>query len=303
MNVKTKPPATYRVYMVWHRAKNAIWWISRSRQATTGIIIVGIAIVVAVIGPSLSPHPYWEINLANRMISPFWMEGGSWQYLLGTDDLGRCIFSRIIYSIRIALIVGGAVTIVAMAVGVLLGLISGYFGGVTDVIIMRIVDVQWSFPALLLAIGVMALLGITFTNLLLVLVVTNWVHYARVVRSEVLSLREREFVAAAKAVGAKHAYIIYHHLLNNAMAPILVLATFSLAGVIIMESSLSFIGLGVQPPMPSLGAMISGGRNYLYTAWWIVTLPGIVLMLLVLGVNQLGDGLRDLLDPRLRGIL
>jgi peptide/nickel transport system permease protein len=231
------------------------------------------------------------------------MEGGTLQYPLGTDDLGRDILSRIIYSIRIAILVGGVVTIMAVAVGVSLGLIAGYSGGVADAMVMRLVDVQWSFPYLILAIAVMALLGTTFVNLLLVLMLSNWVSYARVIRSEVLSVREQEFVTAARAVGAKPAHIIARHILPNVMAPILVLATFNLAGIIMMESSLSFVGLGVQPPIPSLGAMISGGRNYLYSAWWIVTFPGVALMLLVLGVNQLGDGLRDILDPRLRGVL
>lgn len=303
MTLTTKPHATNRVYTIWHQVKKAILWILRSKQATIGIIIMGIALAVAVIGPSIAPHPYQEINLSKRVLPTFWMEGGSWQYPLGTDDLGRCILSRIIYSIRISLIVGGTVTILAIAVGVTLGLIAGYFGGIAEVIIMRLVDVQWSFPSLLLAIAVMSLLGTTFINLLLVLVITSWVHYARVIRSEVLSLREMEFIVAIRTLGAKPIYIIYHHILRNVTAPILVLATFSMASIIIMESSLSFIGLGVQPPIPSLGGMISGSRNYLYSAWWIVTFPGIALALLVLGVNQLGDGLRDLLDPRLRGVL
>jgi ABC-type dipeptide/oligopeptide/nickel transport system permease subunit len=231
------------------------------------------------------------------------MEGGNWEYPLGTDDLGRCLLSRIIYAIRIAFIVGGTVTVLTSTVGVLLGLISGYFGRLTDIIIMRLVDVQWSFPYLMLAIAVMALLGTRFINLILVLMISGWVSYARTVRGLVMSLKEEDFVTAAISVGMKPARIIFRHILPNTMAAVLVLASFNLANIILMEASLSFLGLGVQPPIPSLGGMISGSREYLYTAWWLVSFPGLALMILVLGVNQLGDGLRDLLDPRLRGVL
>ncbi len=296
--------AMQRTSRVWGQLRYAIWWLWRSKAATSGIIIVGIAVVVAVIGPSIiSPYPYQEINLAARVLPPFWMEGGSMGYPLGTDSLGRCLLSRIIYSVRIAIVMGGIVTVLGMTAGVLLGLIAGHYGGIADVIIMRLVDVQWSFPYLILAIAVMALFGTSLVNLVIVLAINQWVSYARLVRSQVLSVKEQEFVTAAIAVGAKPARIIFRHLLPNVTAQILVLTSFNLAGILLMESSLSFLGLGVQPPMPSLGAMISGGRNYLYSAWWICTLPGIALMILVLGVNQLGDGLRDLLDPRLRGVI
>ena len=185
----------------------------------------------------------------------------------------------------------------------LLGLIAGYFGGIADAIIMRLVDVMWSFPYVILAIAVMAILGTTFPNLILVLAVGNWVSYARVVRSQTLSVKQQEFITAAVSVGMRPSRIIFRHILPNVMAPVLVLSSFLLAGILLMEASLSFVGLGVQPPTPSLGQMISSGRSFIYNAWWIVTFPGLALMLLVLGVNQLGDGLRDLLDPRLKGVL
>jgi len=168
---------------------------------------------------------------------------------------------------------------------------------------MRLVDVQWSFPYLVLAIAVMALLGTKFINLLLVLMISGWISYARTTRGVVMSLKEEEFITAATSIGVKPGHIILRHILPNIMAPVLVLASFNLAGLVLMEASLSFLGLGVQPPTPSWGAMISGSRQYMYTAWWLVTFPGLALMLLVLGVNQLGDGLRDLLDPRLKGAL
>jgi peptide/nickel transport system permease protein len=199
--------------------------------------------------------------------------------------------------------VGGAVTLLAASVGVILGLFSGYFGGLVDALIMRLVDVQWSFPYLLLAIAVMAFLGTSLVNLVLVLTLSNWVSYARTVRGVVLSLKEQEFVTAAISIGANWHRVLFRHLLPNSMAPILVLVSFNLANIILMESALSFLGLGIQPPTPSWGAMISDARGHMYTSWWLVTFPGLALMFLVLGVNQLGDGLRDLLDPRLKGVL
>ncbi len=303
MTAKTGVFTAQRPIVVWHQIKYAVWWISRSKSATIGIIIVGIAGVLAAIGPLINPFPYYQINRPLALLPPAWMAGGSWQHPLGTDDLGRDLLSRIIYSLRIAFMVGGVVTILTASVGVMLGLIAGYFGKWVDTIIMRLVDVQWSFPYLILAIAFMSLFGTSITNLILVLVISGWVSYARVVRSNVLSLKEQDFVKAAISVGAKPRQIILRHILPNSMAPILVLASFNLAGILLMEAALSFIGLGIQPPTPSLGGLISAGRDYLYTSWWIITFPGVALMLLVLGINQLGDGLRDLLDPRLRGLL
>ena len=289
---------------LWGRVRYAIWWIARSRASLIGSIIVGFFLVVAAVGPPLfAPHEYGGMNLSFRMLPPFWAEGANLQYFLGTDDLGRDTLSRIIYGARISLIVGVAVVVISAVVGVLLGLIAGYFGGFVDNIIMRLVDIQWSFPNVILALAVMAFLGTTLFNLVLVLVVTSWVSYARVIRQAVLSLREEDFVTAARSLGATNFHIVGRHILPNVMAPILVLATFNLANVILLEAVLSFVGLGIQPPTPSWGSMISLGREYMYTAWWLVTLPGLALMFLVLGVNQLGDGLRDLLDPRLRGII
>jgi len=280
-----------------------MWWISRSRSAVLGILIVGIALLVAAIGPWISPHPYSEQNLSFRMMPPPWTAGGNWRYPLGTDELGRCILSRIIYGTRIAFVVGGGVTLLAASVGVILGLISGYFGGTIDAIVMRLVDIQWSFPYLLLAIAVMAFLGTSLINLILVMMLSNWVSYARTIRGVVISLKEQEFIIALISIGANWPRILLRHILPNCMAPILVLISFNLASIILMESALSFLGLGIQPPNTSWGAMISDARGHMYTSWWLVTFPGLALILLVLGVNQLGDGLRDLLDPRLRGVL
>lgn len=304
MGVEERTALAQRVSGIWYQLGHDIRWISRSRAALVGSIIMSIFLFIALAGPALlSSHHYAEMNLSIWMLPPFWMEGGSWEYPLGTDELGRDTLSRIMYGARIAFIVAGVVVIVSASVGVLLGLMSGYFGGLIDTIIMRIVDIQWTFPAMLLAIAVMAILGTSLPNLLLVVAITQWVSYARTVRGVVLSLKEEDFVTASRSIGANSAHIIFRHILPNVMAPVLVLATFGVGRIVLMEASLSFLGLGVPPPTPSWGSMISLGRQHLFTAWWLVTLPGAALTLLVLGVNQLGDGLRDLLDPRLRDVL
>lgn len=287
----------------WLKIRNTIFWIARSRPATIGTVIVVITLLVALFGPSISPHNYWQQDLDARLQPPVWMDGGNWRFILGTDELGRCVFTRIIYGTRVALIIGGTVTILAASLGVILGLIAGYFGGFADSIIMRIVDVQWSFPYLLLALAVMAMLGTSIVNLLLVMTLVNWVSYARTIRGIVASLKTEEFVTAAKSIGATSIRIMFKHILPNTVPEILVLASFNLANIVLMEAALSFLGLGVQAPVPSWGAMISDSRAYLYSFWWLPTFPGLALAFLVLGVNQLGDGLRDLLDPRLKGVI
>jgi peptide/nickel transport system permease protein len=219
----------------------------------------------------------------------------------GTDQFGRDIATRVLHGARVTLAVSVAGMLLASLVGVAAGMASAYIGGVMDAVIMRIADVQLSFPYLILAIGMMALLGPSLPLLVVVLAVRGWVNYARTIRGVVLSLKEQEFVAAAVASGARPGRIVLHHLLPNVLAPIIVLSSFELAAMMLIEASLSFLGLGVQPPMPSWGSMVSQGREYIYAAWWLTTIPGAVLMLAVLAANQFGDGLRDLLDPRLRG--
>jgi peptide/nickel transport system permease protein len=236
------------------------------------------------------------MNPSNRLAPP------SAQHWLGTDDGGRDIFARVIYGTRSSLLTALGILALASVIGTAVGLTAGYFGGAVDGVIMRIADVQLSFPYLILAIAMMALLGPSLPLLIIVLAVRGWVSYARTIRGVVLSLKQQEFIAAAIASGARPRRVVWHHLLPNVLAPIIVLSSFELAAMMLIEASLSFLGLGVQPPMPSWGSMVSQGREYVYTAWWLTTIPGAVLMLAVLGANQLGDGLRDLLDPRLRGV-
>ncbi|MEM3891279.1 MAG: ABC transporter permease [Nitrososphaerales archaeon] len=221
---------------------------------------------------------------------------------IGSDHLGRDVFSRILYGIRVSLILGVLAVFISGLIGVSLGLISGYYGGVLDHIIMRVTDIMLSIPVILLAIAVIAVLGVGFTNLVLVIGFTQWMVYARTVRGETLSLKEKEFVEAARALGVGDLGILFRCIFLNALPTIIVVATLNVATVIVLEAGLSFLGLGIQPPTPSLGYMLAEGRLYLEKAWWYATLPGLVLMLIVLAINMMGDGLRDILDPYRRQV-
>ena len=269
-------------------------------QVVLGLVIVGLMALTIFLAPSLAPYDPCRQELADRLQPPFWVEGGSREYLLGTDDLGRDILSRMMYGVRISLLVGGLAVLLSGAIGVSLGLLSGYFGGWVDDLLMRVCDVQLSIPLTLLAIAVIAVVGSSLPTLIAVLGFTQWVMYARIVRGEALSIREKEFVEASRAIGATNLRIIRTCILPNALPTILVTATLRMATVIMIEAGLSYLGLGIQPPNPSLGSMLSEGRQYLATAWWLGTFPGLAIMLIVLGINLLGDGLRDLLDPRSR---
>jgi peptide/nickel transport system permease protein len=271
--------------------------LSRSRAATFGSIVLGLTVLAATFAPLLAPRAYDAQDFSVALLPPL----ASMGHPLGTDQFGRDIWSRILYGARISLAVSLFGMVIAALVGVSAGLLSAYFGGLLDAAIMRVADVQLSFPYLILAIAMMALLGQSLALLVVVLAVRGWVNYARTIRGVVLSLKEEEFVTAAVVAGASPGRIILRHLLPNVMAPIIVLSSFEMAAMMLIEASLSFLGLGVQPPVPSWGSMISQGRDYISTHWWMPTLPGVALMLAVLGANQLGDGLRDLLDPRLRG--
>ena len=270
-------------------------------QVVLGLSILGLMVLTALLAPLIAPHdaPRRQ-ELANRLQPPFLMEGGSWRYPLGTDDLGRDILSRMVHGVRISLLVGGLAVLLSGAIGVSLGLLSGYFGGWVDDLLMRVCDVQLAIPLTLLAIAVIAVVGSSLPTLIGVLGLTQWVMYARIVRGEALSIREKEFVEASRAIGATDLRIIRTCILPNALPTILVTATLRMATVIMIEAGLSYLGLGIQPPNPSLGSMLSDGRQYLATAWWLGTFPGLAIMLIVLGINLLGDGLRDLLDPRSR---
>jgi peptide/nickel transport system permease protein len=277
--------------------------LRRFTQIHTGLLgaaLLALVVAAALGAPVLAPHGYDEQNLANRMKPPAWTAGGTPTHPLGTDPLGRDILSRIIFGARTSLAIAATSVLVAGTFGVVVGLRSGYYRGWLDVLMMRLADIQLSFPYLLLAIAVMALLQPSLANLVVVLALRSWVVYARTVRGSVLVTKEQEFIAAAKALGASDRRILLRHLAPNALTPVIVISSFQLAELIIAESSLSFLGLGVQPPTPSWGGMLSQGREYLTTAWWLSVFPGLAIILTVLGTNLFGDGARDALDPRLK---
>jgi len=264
------------------------------------VAVLGLVVFAAVFAPQLAPADPKAQSLVDRLTPPFWEEGGSTTHLLGTDHLGRDVLSRLIYGSRVAVIVAVLTIAAAAIIGTLLGLTAGFFGGWADALIMRIVDIQLALPALLFGVLLSAVLGAGLRNVILIIAIWSWAGFARVIRGEVLSLREREFVALARVAGMPWWWILWKHLLPNVFNTVLVLATLDVAVVIVFEASLSFLGLGVVPPTPAWGSMLAEGRNYLTVAWWLITVPGIAIFAVCLSSNLFGDWLRDKLDPRLR---
>jgi peptide/nickel transport system permease protein len=262
-----------------------------------GIILLTV-IVGAVFADYFAPHEPNRQRLMARLKPPFWADGGSMTYPLGTDNVGRDIWSRIIHGSRISLIVGICAVGVSMLIGVTLGLVAGFWGGRTDATIMALVDIMLAFPQLILAFAMVAVLGPGIGNIILVLGLTGWERYARVVRAEVLALREREFVQAAQAIGVPNLKIIFGHIMPNTFSSVIVMATLQTAQAILAEAALSFLGLGTGRTYPSWGQMISLGRDYISIAWWLSTFPGLAILLTVLAINLVGDRIRDVLDPR-----
>jgi ABC-type dipeptide/oligopeptide/nickel transport system permease subunit len=287
------------VLRLWGETLRAL---GRSPGAVMGGSLFGLILATSLFFPWVYPQDPLSQDLLARLSPPFWQEGGSLAHPLGTDNLGRDVLVRILYGSRISLMVGFASVLVACGAGILLGLVSGYYGGRADSVIMRVADVFMAYPFMLLTISVIAVLGNSIVNLILVLGLSDWVTYARTIRGSVLSIKEKEFVLAARSVGTRHATILMRHIFPNVLSPILVLGTVRVANIIIWESGLSFLGMGVPPPMPTWGRMLAEGRVYIMDSWWLVTLPGLAIMLTILSINLLGDGLRDALDPRLRNI-
>ncbi len=266
-------------------------------KAFTGGLIVLTFILVGIFGPAFAPQDPNKQELTAMMKSP---EGLGSAHMLGTDNLGRDIFSRVVYGSRVSLLVAFAVVFVSGLIGISLGAISGYFGGKVDFLIQKLVEVIWAFPPLLLGITIMAFLGQGLFNLILALVAQRWIPYCRVVRGQTLSLRSRDFVTAAQSLGSSSFTIILRHIIPNLIQTSLVIGTFAMASSIIAEASLSFLGVGVPPHIPTWGTMLADARIYISTAWWLPLFPGLCIFVTVLGINLLGDALRDLLDPRLK---
>ena len=272
----------------------------RRRTALFGMLVVLGVLLAAAFAPLVAPFDPLEQDIGQRLREPGWQDAQGRVHPLGTDHLGRDILSRIVFGSRIALVVGLAAVVISGLLGMLIGLLAGYFGERVDDFLMRLADIQLAFPFILLAIAVIGVLGPSLRNIIIVIGVSSWVVYARVVRGEVLSIREREYVQAAIALGSQHWRVLRQHVLPNTLTPWLVVATLDMARVIVIESALSFLGLGVQPPTPTWGGMLADGRVYLSTAWWLATFPGLAILITVLGINLFGDGLRDTLDPRLK---
>ena len=270
-----------------------------SPGAVAGLILLLCIVAAALVSPLLAPPSITLVRVQDRLLHPLALQGGS-RHWLGTDALGRDILSRLLVGARVSLLVGLTAVLIGGSLGTAIGLLSGYYGGWTDRIIMRLGEVQLAFPFILLALAVMAVLGPGLVNIIGVLGLTSWVTYARVVRSEVLSLREREFVQAARALGAPAPRVLVLHARPNVVGVVIVFATFSVASTIRAEAVLSFLGLGVGASTPTWGSMLADAREYMTDAWWLTAFPGLAILMTVLGVNLVGDWLRDYLDPRLR---
>lgn len=266
------------------------------------IAIIGVAIIfsiafIAIFAPYLGMHNPTEVNMKNRLISP------NEKHPMGTDQLGRDVLSRIVYGARVSIAATTVATIIIMILGLTIGTIAGYFGGIIDQTIMRIVDILLAFPNLILTIAIAGILGPSLMNLIIAMTATGWVGYSRIVRGSVLSVKEKEFIEAARAMGCSNSYIITRHVIPNMISPVIVIATINMGHTILMITGLSFLGLGAQPPTPEWGAMLNDGKSYLTTAPHLMIFPGLMIMVVVLAFNFIGDALRDVLDPRTREVM
>jgi ABC-type dipeptide/oligopeptide/nickel transport system permease subunit len=273
--------------------------LRRHPLALAAGVVVLIYLLAALFAPYLTPHDPAQSNLRQRFLPPVWA-GGQATHLLGTDDQGRDLLTRIVFGARISLAVGLLSVGISVTIGTALGALAGYYRGLLDQILSRFAELLLAFPFLIFAIGVMAFLGPGFANLIMALTFKGWVEFFRLVRGEVMAEKTKEYVEAAKVVGLSNVLIIASEILPNTMQSVFVLATLRMGYMIITEASLSFLGLGIQPPTPAWGSMVAAGRDYLLTAWWVSTLPGIAILILVLSINVFGEGLRDILDPRLK---
>lgn len=278
--------------LMWREARR---WLTM--KAILGATILAALCICAILAPQLSPYDPNRQNLMQAMIPPQFPFG---PHVFGTDHVGRDLLSRLIFGSQVSLAIAFAVVVISGGIGISLGLLAGYFGGRVDFLIQKVIEVVWAFPPLLLAIAILAFLGQGLGNLIVALTFQRWIPYARVVRAEALALKEREFVIAARSIGASHARILLTHLLPNLIQSALVIGTFAMAAAIIAEAALSFLGLGVPPNIPTWGSMLADGRTYISTSWWMSLFPGLWIFATVLAINMLGDALRDNLDPKLR---
>jgi peptide/nickel transport system permease protein len=274
------------IRIIWKRIKN-------NRMAVMGLAVILVIVVLAVGAPLIAPYDSSAIDVDNTLSAP------NWAHPLGTDELGRDILSRMIWGSRVSLKVGFVAVGIAISIGIFIGALAGFYGGTIDSLLMRFVDMMLCFPTFFLILAVIAIVEPSISTIMIVIGLTSWMDVARLVRAEILTLKERDFVLAARAVGARDFRVIFRHILPNALSPVFVSATFGVAGAILTESGLSFLGLGVQPPDPSWGNILYSGKDYIMTAWWLSVFPGLAILITVLCYNLVGEGLRDALDPRL----
>jgi ABC-type dipeptide/oligopeptide/nickel transport system permease subunit len=279
------------------RSLRQIWRLKWGLAAAAVMLAI---VATAVAAPWIAPYSPVEVDIRHRLGPPAWMAGGKIEHVLGTDQIGRDLLSRMIYGGRVSLLIGVAAVVVSASIGVLLGLGAGYFGSRTDWIIMTLINVMLTFPFVLLALAVIAVLGPSLINMVIVLGVADWPLYARVIRAETQAIRERDFVTAGRALGMSHLRIVFRQILPNLVSVIVVIATLQVARVIILESFLSFLGLGVQPPTPAWGNMLGEGRVYMLNSWWIAAFPGLAIFVTTLAINLMGNALRDWLDPHMK---
>lgn len=280
------------------RRRRAVSAFLRDRMAVAGLVLL-VPVVVAALWPvAWLPHPPAWSDLDARLTPPAFLAGGTWAHPLGTDNLGRDILSRMMYGGRFSLFVASSAVVLAALIGITAGVVAGYRGGLADVLVMRLVDVQLAFPLILLVIAIIAVLGTSLPMLIVVLGIPAWAHYARIIRGSTLVVVAAQYVEAARALGGRESRLIFRHVLPNLATPMVILTTFEIARLLLLESAVSFLGLGIQPPTPSWGTMIADGRNHIYEGWWVSTIPGLAIFLVVLALNFIGDGLRDVLDPR-----
>jgi peptide/nickel transport system permease protein len=267
----------------------------------SGVILL-VIVLLATFAPFVAPYDPYDSEIVNRLKPPVWEEGGSWTYVLGTDQIGRDTLSRLIYGARVSLMAGFLAMVISVLLGVPLGMLAGYGGRFTDTIISTVINIQLTFPFVLLALTVVAVLGPSFANVILVLGIASWTVYARVIRAEVRKLRELDFVLASRALGVSGLRIVARHIFPNTINTVIVLSTVQIARFIIAEAFLSFLGLGVQAPIPSWGSMLGDSRQFMYDRWWLPTLPGLAIFITTLTINLCGDTLRDWLDPYRRNL-
>jgi dipeptide transport system permease protein len=277
-------------------------WLSlkANRGAMAALILILLVILCAILAPLLAPHDYRAQNVDIALTPPAWDEGGSWTYVLGTDGLGRDILSRLIYGSQYSLMIGLIVVTLSLTTGVLMGLISGFYRGTVDTLIMRMMDIILALPSLLLAIVIVVLLGTGLTNAMIAVAITNIPHYARLTRAAVMTELTKDYVVASKVAGAGTLRLMFKTVLPNCLAPLIVQSTLGISSAVLDAAALGFLGLGAQPPTPEWGTMLADARQYIDNAYWVVTFPGVAILVTVLAFNLLGDGLRDALDPKLK---